>query len=420
MKKKVDNKKTYDVIQWIVSSFFLLTAIINLHYSSIFFLLAAVLSAPIPAVRNFIYKLFKTKIPNKIAVLLSVLFFIIGAYASPLSKMEPEQTAKEITSFISPSTSSGYTKTESKTTPSTSSKTTSSKQKENEIKEVGSGVSFTLKDIPAYSGSPYVVLNDNIPTFNKNEITSKGYEKYSDLDNLGRTQTALASLGKETMPKANEERKSISHIKPTGWVQAKYDCISGKYLYNRCHLIGWQLSAENDNKKNLITGTKYMNISGMLPFENMVADYIKETNNHIAYRVTPYYENNNLLANGVQIEAYSVEDNGEGICFNVFCYNIQPSIEIDYKTGQSKDNNDNKNNSEVQQTESIPTQSETVSSSQTAPTPTPSQNQTQMVWIPKSGKKYHNNPYCSGMNNPTQVTVEQARNQGYTPCKKCY
>ena len=138
------------------------------------------------------------------------------------------------------------------------------------------------------------------------------------------------------MPKPNEERESISSVKPSGWVQAQYDCVSGKYLYNRCHLLGWQLSAENANKRNLITGTRYMNTEGMLPFENMVADYIRETGNHVAYRVTPIYEGGDLVARGVQMEAYSVEDDGEGICFNVFCYNVQPGVTIDYSTGRSR------------------------------------------------------------------------------------
>lgn len=193
-----------------------------------------------------------------------------------------------------------------------------------------------LSEIPAYSGSPYVVINDNIPSFNKYELTTKGYEAYASLDSFGRCGGAVASCGREIMPAQNEERGSISSVKPSGWIQAQYDCVSGKYLYNRCHLLGWQLSAENANKRNLITGTRYMNTEGMLPFENMVADYIRETDNHVAYRVTPIYEGNDLVASGVQMEAYSVEDNGDGICFNVFCYNVQPGVEIDYSTGSSQ------------------------------------------------------------------------------------
>ena len=165
-----------------------------------------------------------------------------------------------------------------------------------------------VSKIPTYSGKPYVVINNNQPSFSAGELTTTGYETYSNLDELGRCGMAIASVGKDTMPKAGEERGSISSIKPSGWQQATYDNISGKYLYNRCHLIGWQLSAENANRGNLITGTKYLNIEGMLPFENMVADYIKETGNHVAYRIVPIYEGNNLLASGVQMEAYSIED----------------------------------------------------------------------------------------------------------------
>ena len=190
--------------------------------------------------------------------------------------------------------------------------------------------------IPVYSGSPYVTLKDNQPQFSPEELTTEGYESYSPLDELGRCGVVIASLGFETMPAEDEERGSISHVYPSGWVQAKYDVVNGKYLYNRSHLIGWQLSAENDNKSNLITGTRYFNVEGMLPFENMVADYIKETGNHVAYRVTPIFKGDDLVCIGVQMEAFSVEDEGEGVCFNVFVYNVQPGITINYTTGESK------------------------------------------------------------------------------------
>ncbi|MBQ8568401.1 MAG: DNA/RNA non-specific endonuclease [Oscillospiraceae bacterium] len=192
----------------------------------------------------------------------------------------------------------------------------------------------TLKNLPAYSGEAYVELNDNIPGFSKSQLTQKSYEKYSKQDKLGRCGTASANLSTDTMP--TEERGSIGAVKPTGWHTVKYDIVDGKYLYNRCHLIGYQLSGENANEENLITGTRYMNTEGMLPFENMVADYIEDTGNHVLYRVTPVFKGNNLLASGVQMEAYSVEDNGKGICFNVYCYNVQPGIEIDYSDGDSE------------------------------------------------------------------------------------
>lgn len=196
-----------------------------------------------------------------------------------------------------------------------------------------SGSSLSLNDIPAYSGDPYVVLNDNQPDFDEDDLTTNSFEQYSDLDALNRCGVAYANVGQDIMP--TEKRGSISSVKPTGWVTAKYDNVDGKYLYNRCHLIGYQLTGENANEKNLITGTRYMNVEGMLPFENMVADYVKETDNHVLYRVTPVFEGDNLVASGVQMEALSVEDKGEGVCFNVYAYNNQPGITIDYATGES-------------------------------------------------------------------------------------
>ena len=192
----------------------------------------------------------------------------------------------------------------------------------------------SVSAVPPFSGEPYVVLADNVPGFTKEELTSKSYETYSPLDRLGRCGVAQACVGTDLMP--TEERGSIGSVKPTGWQTVKYDCVDGKYLYNRCHLIGYQLSGENANKENLITGTRYMNVDGMLPFENMVADYVKETEQHVLYRVTPIYDGDNLVAGGVQMEALSVEDGGEGICFNVYVYNCQPGVSIDYATGESQ------------------------------------------------------------------------------------
>lgn len=182
--------------------------------------------------------------------------------------------------------------------------------------------------------TPYAVLNDNVPTFTADEITTQAYETYGELDSLGRCTYAMACIGKELMP--TEERGSISSVKPTGWHSVTYDCVSGGDLYNRCHLIAFQLTGENANRENLVTGTTYMNHEGMLPFENMVADYIKETGNHVMYRVIPDFKENDLVCSGVFIEAYSVEDSGEGICFYVYCYNVQPGIVIDYATGASR------------------------------------------------------------------------------------
>lgn len=193
--------------------------------------------------------------------------------------------------------------------------------------------SATRENIPAYSGNAYVILEDNQPSFPEGEDTKQSFETYAELDGLGRCGTAYANISRELMP--TEERGNISPIKPSGWQTTKYDCVEGKYLYNRCHLIGFQLSGENANRKNLITGTRYLNVEGMLPFENQVAEYVKTTGNHVLYRVTPVYEGENLVADGVQMEARSVEDNGAGICFNIYAYNVQPGIVIDYATGKS-------------------------------------------------------------------------------------
>lgn len=195
---------------------------------------------------------------------------------------------------------------------------------------------FANETIPEYSGNPYVELNGNVPYFTDEELSTTAFELYSELDSLGRCGACYANICKEIMP--TEERGSIGMVKPTGWHTVKYDCITDRYLYNRCHLIGYQLAGENANEKNLITGTRYLNVDGMLPFENEVADYVDETDNHVLYRVTPVFSDDNLVASGVIIEAKSVEDKGAGVQFNVYCYNVQPGISIDYIDGQSWEN----------------------------------------------------------------------------------
>ncbi len=198
----------------------------------------------------------------------------------------------------------------------------------------GSVTNVDMSGIPEFIGEPYCVINGNVPELAVADAEETYFEKYSPLDSLGRCGVAYACLGLETMP--TEERGEIGQVKPSGWKTAKYDCVDGKYLYNRCHLVGFQLSGENANDRNLITGTRYMNVQGMLPFENMVADYIKETGNHVLYRITPVFEGDELVARGVQMEALSVEDDGDGICFNVYCYNNQPGVKIDYATGDNE------------------------------------------------------------------------------------
>ena len=194
---------------------------------------------------------------------------------------------------------------------------------------------LNLNDIPEYSGEEFVAINNNVPNFDDEDKTTTSFETYSPLDSLGRCGEAYANIGRDLMP--TQKRGDISSVKPSGWLNKKYDTslVDGGYIYNRCHLIGHQLAGEDANDRNLITGTRYFNVDGMLPFENMIADYVKETNNHVLYRVTPIYDGDDLVAKGVQMEAYSVEDDGEGVMFNVFVYNVQPGIEIDYATGES-------------------------------------------------------------------------------------
>lgn len=414
------------ILQWVYAGAIGITALANgFHFSTLLLLLSAVLLVPLPAIRNYLRQ--KLKIKTWLAVVLAIVLFVAGANLSPLS--EPQGSSVDFTyptylqETTSPSATSGTTAATEATVETTvateaiettaPAETTVETEPATKPTEkpagVGNGVAtpVSLKSIPAFSGKAYVVVNNNIPNFSEKELTTKGYETYSNLDSLGRTRTAVAAVGKDTMPKEGEERGSISSIKPSGWKQAKYSNISGGWLYNRCHLIGWQLSAENANRKNLLTGTKYLNIKGMLPFENMVADYIKETNGHVAYRITPIYDGNNLLASGVQMEAYSVDDQGEGICFNVFCYNVQPGVTIDYATGGS----------------SGPAVEEETKAPTTAPTTQPVDDDTdsgEMVWIPKSGSKYHSNKSCSGMKGPSNVSKETAIDRGYEPCKKCY
>lgn len=192
----------------------------------------------------------------------------------------------------------------------------------------------SIEEVPPFSDHLYVVIDQNMPAFQNEDLVTQAYEYYSELDYLGRCGYAMACLGKELMP--TEDRGEIGHIKPSGWIQAQYDFVEGKSLYNRSHLIGFQLAGENDNKQNLITATRTCNARGMLPFENMIADYIKETGNHVIYRVTPIYDGTNLVASGVQMEAMSVEDQAQGICFHVYVYNVEPGVEIDYATGESR------------------------------------------------------------------------------------
>lgn len=296
----------------------------------------------------------------------------------------------------------------------------SSSVEESSSVEIGSG---TIDNIPAYAGNVYVHINDGVPSFEDGEITTTAYEFYSELDSLGRCGYAEACIGKEIMP--TEDRGSISSVYPSGWVQAQYDCVEGRYLYNRCHLIGFQLTGENANKKNLITGTRYLNNEGMLLFENMVADYIKETNNHVMYRVTPHYAGSNLVASGVQIEAYSVEDEGDGISFNVYFYNVQPQIYINYATGESRLAEEG----EIISPQPTPDDSSSSEESSSALPEDESSSATEEevddYVLNKSSKKFHK-PSCSGVSSMKEEnredytgTRQSLIDMGYEACGTC-
>lgn len=275
---------------------------------------------------------------------------------------------------------------------------------------------FGPEDIPEYEGDPYVEVEGNDPDFTAAETTDDAFEDYESLDGLGRCTEATACVGEETMP--TEERGSISSVHPTGWHSVKYEWVEGKYLYNRCHLIGFQLTAENANERNLITGTRSMNVDGMLPFENEVADYVDSTGNHVMYRVTPIYaDDDDLVALGVQMEAESVEDNGRGVCFNVFVYNIEPGVEIDYETGESAPDG-TMSSLEKSTASSTSSSSNAGGKSQSA--------SAACDYIANANSKKLHYPECSSVDQMSEsnkvylnCTRQQALNKGYDPCGRC-
>ena len=286
--------------------------------------------------------------------------------------------------------------------------------------EITTASSFSLSDVPAYSGKAYISVNGNVPYFTAAELTTTSFETYSDLDSLGRCGVTYACIGQDLMP--TKERGSIGMVKPTGWHTVRYDdLVDGKYLYNRCHLIGYQLTGENANTQNLITGTRYLNIEGMLPFENMVADYIQETDNHVLYRVTPIFEGNNLLANGVLMEGYSVEDKGAGVSYCVFAYNVQPGIEIDYATGESK-----LADSAQQEEQKTATVTPTPSPEPEKQEPATGSEASQADYILNTNTKKFHYPTCSSVNDMKEKnkqeffgTRDEAISNGYFPCGRC-
>lgn len=327
-------------------------------------------------------------------------------------------------SSISDNSTQKVTTTKSETTTqklittqkaTTTKKVTTTKKTSTTKAAVTTSAKVNLNDIPAFANKPYVIINNNNPGFTSADKTTTSFEKYASLDNKGRCGVAYACIVKDLMPTG--ERGNIGSVKPTGWHTVKYAGIDGNYLYNRCHLIGWQLTGENANEKNLITGTRYMNVQGMLPFENMVADYVKETGNHVLYRVTPIFNGNNLLASGVQMEAYSVEDDGEGICFNVYCYNVQPGITINYSDGSSS----GPPMTEATTKKPTTTKKATVTTTKKAV----SSKVTYILNINPSSMRFHE-PDCGSVDQMKESnkkefygTREEAIAAGYKPCGNC-
>lgn len=293
------------------------------------------------------------------------------------------------------------TTTKAETTVSSTTETTTTAASTTKATTQSSASAFKYASLPAYSGQAYTVVHNNVPYFSAKELSNArtSFESYHALDSFGRCGVCKASIGKDIMP--TEKRGEIGSVKPTGWHLVKYDNVDGKYLYNRCHLIGYQLSGENANVCNLITGTRYLNVDGMLPFENMTADYVKETGKHVLYRVTPIFSGNDLVARGVLMEAESVEDGGSGVEFCVFCYNVQPGITIDYATGDSS------------------------ASGQASTAVEKTTDVTGTYILNTNTKKFHKSS-CSSvkkMSSKNKKTYHGSRSEllreGYTPCKSC-
>ena len=285
---------------------------------------------------------------------------------------------------------------------------------------------FSFREIPAYSGTPYTEVNGNKPYFTEEDLTTQSFETYSELDSLGRCGVAYANVGQDLMP--TEPRGEIGAVKPTGWHLVKYDNVDGKYLYNRCHLIAYMLAAENANPQNLITGTRYLNVQGMLPFETKVCDYVKNTGNHVLYRVTPIFDGDNLLADGVLMEAYSVEDAGEGICFCVFAYNVQPGIGIDYATGDNwaEGSGTYQSTAASVMVETPAPQPETDTTVQTSPESSAPQETQGITYVLNTNTMKFHYPTCSSVDDMKEKNKqiytgsrEEIINMGYVPCKRC-
>ena len=332
--------KMLKIIRWILVGMFVTIGITEFSsgaiVSGLASLVVAVLAAPLHILTKVEGPKLKKRRLLKLAICMVAVIVTVSTGASSEKNTNAQKTAIERSDKTN-ATKDNDAKAEdswnNKTDTAAEAKKNNDTEKDKAATPAASAPTISLSDIPAYSGNPYVEINGNVPYFTDAEMTTEAFERYSALDGLGRCGVAYANVCKDIMP--TTPRGPIGSIKPSGWQSVKYDNVDGKYLFNRCHLVGYQLSGENANEENLITGTRYLNVDGMLPFENMVADHVKEVNDHVLYRVTPVFDGNNLVANGVLMEAKSVEDNGAGIQFAVYCYNVQPGISINYADGSS-------------------------------------------------------------------------------------
>lgn len=339
--------------------------------------------------------------------LVSIMIFVCGCDGNN-SNVSSSGTAQTTTAVSSTSKMAIDSQATTTTTTSNSEQTTTGQTNLNgkQLTE-----SAKLSNVPEYTGSDFEIINNNTPLFSDDYLSSQSYEFYGELDKLGRCTVGIANIGKDIMP--TEKRGSIGMVKPSGWHLDKYDFVDGKYLYNRCHLVGYQLSGENANEKNLITGTRYMNIGRMLDIENQVAEYCRTSNNHVLYRVTPIFVGNELVARGVLMEAKSCEDNGHSICLCVFCFNVQPNVTIDYATGNNKLNG------------TATTTQKPAATTKTSAT-TQGNSTTVYVILNTNTKKYHE-ASCSSVSKIKAANKQEYRgtidaliSQGYSPCKICH
>ena len=407
----------------------------------------AVLIMPIDKIQELWQKLLKGKHLCIKPASLVIVFFIACSFApsssNPTSSKLDTKKVKQVAAINTETESQpkkvsekeSETEAETETQITSESEQTHEQQPQEQPKPqdelMNNNPVISLDAIPAYDGKAYIAINDNTPFFTDSELVTTAFENYSNLDSLGRCGVAYANVCKDIMP--TEKRGEIGSVKPSGWHTVKYDVVQGKYLYNRCHLIGFQLAGENANPKNLITGTRYLNVEGMLPFENMVADYVKETGNHVLYRVTPMYSGKNLLASGVLIEAKSVEDKGAGILFNVYCYNVQPGVSINYENGDSSldgtapqtDNSQGEavadsNGGSSGDSNSAESQSPAVGNQSDAGGHTDnSSNSDVMVHITETGSKYHMAGCRFLKKSDSEVTLDKAKSMGLSPCSVC-